>query len=387
MNKAKILILSAVLLYAGFTAAALSAQEIKADEILKKEQRLQQEQQTTIKELTIRNSGFRSRSTVVIRYRDEDKAIVEVIENGKSLPVSEFSRYESVMQRILELPEIDRLIPEIDRATRLAESRRIPEERVFREMMSLRSRLKGMNSEVARRYREVTELQAMASMSRMAEQISESEDLSPEEKIEELKDLIKRAEELAVNEERRARQTRFPQFAASQAARKLIEEIEHADQMSQERKLREIEEVLRQTREMNFVREDERRAGLLEFKAAEILKSMLSEIAEREDLSDQDKERKMQALIEESRRMNLRSGDLMIGVEKFKYDLHRFLDAEGLLPKGKAEFVIKKSSSSIDGKKLPQEIHKHILKMCMETIGKEFESDTKIVMQLNERER
>jgi hypothetical protein len=136
---------------------------------------------------------------------------------------------------------------------------------------------------------------------------------------------------------------------------------------------------------MSLAAEDERRAGLVEFQAAETLSRMLREIAEREDLSEQEKEHKMQDLIEKSRRMNLASGELMIGVEKFKYDLHRFLEMEGLLPKGKAEFVLRKNSSTIDGKKLPRKIHETLKKMCVETIGKTFKGDTKIVLQLNEK--
>jgi hypothetical protein len=356
----------------------------KEEQKLKEEQWRQQEQQKNIKELTIRNSGFRSRSTVVIRYRDEDKQIVEIIENGKSLPESEFSRYESVMQKVLELPEIDKLLPEIDRVWRRAESLKVPEEAVLREMMELRGRLRGMNSGLARRYRETTELQAMASMGRMAEKISESEELSSEEKIQKLKELFEQAKELEVREEDMARQTMLTQFAATLTARKLIEEIEQSSRMSQEEKLQEIQELLSRTREMERVREGERRAGLLEFKVAETMRKMLREIAEKKHLSDVEKEREMQALIEESRQMDLEN-DLMIKVEKFKFDLQRFLEKEGLLPKGKAEFVLKKNASTIAGKKLPDNIHERILAMCSETLGKKFEGDTKIVLQLNEK--
>ena len=77
----------------------------------------------------------------------------------------------------------------------------------------------------------------------------------------------------------------------------------------------------------------------------------------------------------------------MIDIEKFKYDLHRFLEKEDLLPEGKAEFVLKKNSVTIDGKKLGKEIHAHILGLYVGTIGKEFDKDTKIVLQLNEDKR
>ena len=288
------------------------------------------------------------------------------------------------MQKVLELPEIDKLLPDIDRAWRRAEAYNVPEEAVLREMMELRGRLRGMNSGLARRYRETTELQAMASMGRMAEEISESEELNSEEKIQKLKELFEQAKELEVREEDFARATMLTQFAATQTARRLIEEIERSYQMSQERKLQEIEELLRQTREMQLVREGEGRAGMVEFKAAEAMRKMLREIAENENLSDQQKEHEMQALIEESRHMNLEN-DLMLKVEKFKFDLQRFLENEGLLPEKKAEFILQKNSSTIAGKKLPQNIHEQIMSMCSETLGKKFDGDTKIVLQLNEK--
>ena len=106
----------------------------------------QETQKTTIKELSIRNSGFRSRSTIVIWYRDEDKKIVEVIENGKKLPPTEFSRYESIIREVLEIPQIDRLLPDIDRAKRRAESPRVSGESKIREMLALRRRLERLES-------------------------------------------------------------------------------------------------------------------------------------------------------------------------------------------------------------------------------------------------
>ena len=147
-------------------------EQLRKEERLKEEQKRRQEELSGVKELTIRNSGLRSRSTIVIRYRDADKTIVEVIENGKRLPESEFPRFQPIMLKVLELPEIDRLIPEIDRAYRLAESPEVSEERVYREMKALQSRLSRLDSEVARRYRETAEMQAMGQTFRNKQYIS-----------------------------------------------------------------------------------------------------------------------------------------------------------------------------------------------------------------------
>jgi len=269
----------------------------------------QEKESSEIKELTIRNSGFRSKSTIVIQYRDEDKKIVAVTENGKNLPPSEFSRYESVMRIVLELPQINRLLPEIDKAYRRAESPRISAESKLREMLALKRSLTGLESDVARRYQDFTELQLLAALNSLTAKISKSSDLSQEEKIAQLKDVIERiqATELAIKEGDRRR--RLQEFGTANAVRRLIEEIGN---------------------------------------------------------------------------MNLESMKRMAGIEKFKFDLHLFLKQEGLLPKGKAEFVLNSKACSIDGKRLPKEIHKKIMQLCEESIGKKFDSNTKIILQLNE---
>jgi hypothetical protein len=85
-----------------------------------------------------------------------------------------------------------------------------------------------------------------------------------------------------------------------------------------------------------------------------------------------------------AREMKLESIQQMIGIEKFKFDLHQLLKEEKLLPEGKAKFDLKLNECSIDGKKLPKEIHRKILQLCEESIGKKFGRDTKIILQLNE---
>jgi len=72
-----------------------------------------------------------------------------------------------------------------------------------------------------------------------------------------------------------------------------------------------------------------------------------------------------------------------IGIEKFKFELHKLLKKEGLLPEGKAEFILRSKKCLIDGKKLPDEIHQKILQLSEEIIGKTFDRDTKIILQLN----
>jgi hypothetical protein len=359
----------------------LAAQERDTSE------KAQGKQKTTIKELTIRNSGFRSRATIVIRYRDEDKKIVEVIENGKKLPPSEFSRYESVMSKILELPQIDRLLPEIDRARRRAESPRISEESKIRETLELRRRLEGLESDVARSYRDLNELQLMNQLNRMTEKISESSELSQEEKIEQLKAVIEKinAVQLAKKEEgRRSTMLEAAEFRAVNATRSLIAEIYKSDEMSSEDKIKEIQELLQRTRAMENLRKEVRRRNLVEFEAANTIRKMLQDIAKNKDLSDQERKKEFERMLQEAQKMKLESMERMIGIEKFKFELHQLLKKEGLWPEGKAKFVLKSSECTIDGKKLPDEIHQKILQLSEESIGKAFDRDTKIILQLNE---
>jgi len=346
-----------------------------------------EKQKTEIKELTIRNSGFRSRANIVIRYRDDDKKIVEVIENGKKLPPSEFSRYEPVMRKILELPQIDQLLPEIDRARRRAESPRISEESKIREMIALRGRMEGLESDIARQYQDLNELQLMNQLNRMTEKISESSELSQEEKIEQLKAVIKKinAVQLAKKEEgRRSTMLEAAEFRAVNATRSLIAEIYKSDEMSSEDKIKEIQELLQRTRAMENLREEVRRRNLVEFEAANTIRKMLQDIAKNKDLSDQERKKEFESMLQEAKKMKLESMERMIGIEKFKFELHQLLKNEGLLPKGKAKFNLRSKECLIDGKKLPDEIHKKILQLCEETLGKKFDRDTKIILQLNE---
>jgi len=361
----------------GLAISNMPAQEKETPDVTK------EEQSPIIKELTIRNSGFRSRSTVVIRYREEDKKIVEVIENGKKLPPSEFSRYESVIREVLEIPQIDRLLPEIDRAKRRAESPRISEESKIREMLALRRRLEGMESGVARRYQEINELMLMEELNSLTEKISESSHLSQEEKIAQLKEVIERIKALELAKGEDLRRSRLLEFGATNAARRLIVEIERSSAISREVKIKEIKDILQHMHDMELGGEARHR-DLIEFEAANALRRMLSETAQRKDLSDQEKEKEIETLLDEARKMRLDTRMHVVGIEKFKFDLHKLLEKEGLLPKGKAEFVLKKNACTIDGKKLPIDIHDRIMQLCEESVGMEFDRDTKIVLQLNE---
>ena len=340
--------------------------------------------QDVIKELTIRNSGFRSRSTIVIRYRDEDKKIVEVIENGKKLPPSEFARYESAMRKILELPQIDRLLPDIDRAKRMAESPRISEESKIREMMELRRRLEGLESDVARHYRDINEFQLMNQLNNLSEKIGESSDLSQEEKIQKLKEIlaqIQATEFARVNEERRRR---LAEIETANVASRLIAEISKSEEMSREDKIQEIQQLLQRSREIDLKRDKERQRDLVEFEAANTIRKMLQEIAQQKELSDQEREKEFENVLQEARKIQSEGMKRMIGIEKFKFDLHQFLKNEGLLPEGEATFELRLHKCSIDGKKLPEEIHRKILQLCEESLGKKFEKDTRIILDLNE---
>ncbi len=343
----------------------------------------QEKQSSEIKQLTIRNSGFRSKSTVIIRYRDEDKKIVEVIENGKKLPPEEFSRYESIIRDVLEIPQIDRLLPEIERARRIAESQRISKEFKIREMLQLRHRMEGLESDVARRYRNWSELQLMETLNRLTQDISESRDLSNEEKIARLKEIIEKIRAIKLTEEERIHRSGLVEFGEANAARSLIEEINKSSSMSKEEKINEIKHVLQKLRERD-IEGEERHRNLIEIETAEVLRKMLQETAQRKDLSDQEKEKEMESLLQEAQSLKLEGIQRMVGIEKFKFDLHRMLEGEGLLPEGKAEFVLTAKECSIEGRKMPKDIRERIMKLCEESLGMKFSHDTKIVLQLNE---
>jgi hypothetical protein len=167
-------------------------------------------------------------------------------------------------------------------------------------------------------------------------------------------------------------------------AKRLIEEIERTDALSKEEKIKEIRDILQKHMQDRELEGEARHRDLIEFEAANALRKMLQDTAQRKDLSDQEKEKEFQSLLEEARKMKLETSRHILGIEKFKFDLHKLLTKEGLLPKGKAEFVLKRNECTIDGKKLPKEIHGRIMELCEECIGLRFDRDTKIVLQLNE---
>jgi hypothetical protein len=368
-----------VLIAFGFAVSTLPAAQEKG-----KQEGSEERQSSEIKQLTIRNSGFRSKSTVVIRYRADDKKIVEVIENGKKLPAEEFPRYESLIREAMEIPQIDRLLPEIERAKRRAESPRISVESKIREMLALRIRLKGLESETARRYQAMNELLLMEELNHLTEKISESSDLSQEEKIQQLKELLAKIQAMEFERVNEGRRRRLAEIETANVAKRLIEEIEKSDELSKEEKIEEIKKLYQRIEEMNLEREKDRKRDLLEIEIANVLRKMLHETAQRRDLSDREKEKEMESLLREAQSLKLGGVQRMVGIEKFKFDLHRLLEKEGLLPEGRAEFMLTANECSIDGKKLPKDIHERIMKLYEDSLGMKFKRDTKIILQLNE---
>ncbi|MBN1272738.1 MAG: hypothetical protein JXB26_10765 [Candidatus Aminicenantes bacterium] len=379
MKKTKNLSLCAALIFGILTSTAAFASVLGKPGTIQE----QEEEKSEIKQLTIKNSGFRSRSTVIIRYQDKDKKIVEVIENGRSLPPSEFSRYESVMRKVLELPQINQLLPEIDKAYRRAVSLDLSEEYPLDHLRDIMKELEMMDSDIARRYRHFTAFQLQDIINRLTEKIADSTDLSQEEKIERIKKLMKQSQEMMLAKKLGERRERLIEFGMENAARRLIEVINKSEEKSQQEKIIEIREVLQQMRETINKGEKEGARDMVEFEAANVMRKMIEDIVRQKELTAQQKSKQIDQILKEATAMKLEQ-NLMVQVEKFKFDLHQLLKEKGLLPEGKAEFVLKLREATIDGKKLPKKIHEQILKLCQETMEKKFSSDTKIVLGLNE---
>jgi hypothetical protein len=191
-----------------------------------------------------------------------------------------------------------------------------------------------------------------------------------------------RAMESAKNEEDRRR--RLVEFETANVARRLIEEINKSEEMSREEKMVEIQELLKRSRRMDAAREERRRTNLVEFEAANTIRKMLQDIAKNKDLSDEERAKEFDRVLKEVQKMKLESTERVIGIEKFKFHLEQLLKKEGLWPEGKARFVLKSNNCTIEGKKLSDKIHQQILQLCEESIGKTFDRDTRIILQLNE---
>jgi len=254
----------------------------------------------------------------------------------------------------------------------------------IREMLALRIRLKGLESETARRYQAMNELLLMEELNHLTEKISESSDLSQEEKIQQLKELLAKIQAMEFERVNEGRRRRLAEIETANVAKRLIEEIEKSDELSKEEKIEEIKKLYQRIEEMNLEREKDRKRDLLEIEIANVLRKMLHETAQRRDLSDREKEKEMESLLREAQSLKLGGVQRMVGIEKFKFDLHRLLEKEGLLPEGRAEFMLTANECSIDGKKLPKDIHERIMKLYEDSLGMKFKRDTKIILQLNE---
>jgi len=169
---------------------------------------------------------------------------------------------------------------------------------------------------------------------------------------------------------------------AAIAERRLIEEIKKSSGLSKEEKIKEIQSLVEKTRNSELETE-RRRMALVEIEAEQAIRKMLEDIAKDKELSDLEKEKEFNSLIQEIKKINSENIRRMVGIQKFEFELSRFLKQKGLFPEGKAEFILKSKVSSIDGKQLPKEIHQEIMKLCEECIGKKFTSTTQIVLQLN----
>ena len=347
----------------------------------------EEKEASEIKELRIKNSGFRSHSSIVIRYRDKDKKIVAVFENGKELPASEFGRYESVVHEVLEIPRINKLLPEMDEMWRELESSEFPDAKKRELTRELMRDLQAMKSERALRYQEQAAAQFLDGYYRAIEKLSRSKDMAQPEKIKELRLAFQSLLEAGkFRDQNKERSAALAEYQAAEAARRLMSEINKSSEISQEEKFRELKEVFKQMQHMEQGRtQDRRRSEIAAIELYNAVKQRWEEIEQDQKLSDKEKRQQYEHLLQEFNDVKSDSLHRMMGIEKFKLDLNQLLEKEGRLPTGEAEFVLRKGECTINGKKLPKDLHEKIMQLCQESIGKNFTKDTKIILQLNKK--
>jgi len=146
----RIQVLAILLLFTALTAsiargATLTSSETDATE------------EATV-EITIRHSGLFSKKTTVIQYRPNDKVIIAVRENGKSVPKEKLEQYRQLLGEALEVSELQDLIPELDAANRTFESYRVPDHEKFEELQSVMRKLGGLESEFAKTQMELLQM-------------------------------------------------------------------------------------------------------------------------------------------------------------------------------------------------------------------------------------
>jgi hypothetical protein len=110
-----------------------------------------------IYEITITHSKFLSKEKIVIRYRKVDWKILSITLNGREVPESEFSKYESDLHGALDAEILHDVMPRVFKLEERLDSPDIPDSVKLAELRDVLKTLRPMKSDHAETYAGVLE--------------------------------------------------------------------------------------------------------------------------------------------------------------------------------------------------------------------------------------
>jgi len=140
------------IVFVGFNLIIIHAQESQVDSISKNTD-------SEIKELKIKSSGFFSDDILIIKYRNSDKEIVDVIDNGESLPPEKFKKYEPKLYEVLEHEKMREILPDIEELNEKVKSSDIPDSIKIKEFRVTLKKLDKLQSELAETHKGILKMQ------------------------------------------------------------------------------------------------------------------------------------------------------------------------------------------------------------------------------------
>ena len=318
----------------------------------------QEKQKSDISELKILHSGFLSRDTLIIRYRTEDKEIVEVIDKGKKVPSSQFKNYESKMMNILEMRQLNELLPAIEKVDEKMESPHISNLEKLNELEYLLQHLNHMESDLANRYREVAEVYRTSILDDYIQEIVDSPEMSDSLKLAELKELL--------------------------------EKTMHSDYYTQDflsRRVKGRDEFQRRPvieRRDRDASRSRRRMVLSDVHVFRLVDEILDAIVDAPHLSESEKVAEMERIID--RIGDIESDEIgrKIAIKQFEWDVRKLLGKKGLLSPEESEFRLTIKHTKINGKKVPEDVHDEVLAIYEKYFGEPYRKGLTIVLGLVE---
>jgi hypothetical protein len=109
--------------------------------------------------VTITKSGFMSKNVLEIKYRESDRQILEVIDNGKQVRKNKFYKYQSKLSSALEIDRIPQIIPDYEDLLKRLESPRLPDSVKLEQLRSSLQSIGEMESELAKTYQQILQSQ------------------------------------------------------------------------------------------------------------------------------------------------------------------------------------------------------------------------------------